>query len=65
MPVPYAPVDQDVEEGCADADLAVDGCFVVVDLEGRQQDRVLEGEVVLGVEVDTLQPGSRSRRTGC
>ena len=56
-----------------DAELAQRRRLVVVDAQRREQHRVLEGEVVLGVEVDALEPGverlggarAGARTSGC
>jgi len=55
LPVPDPARDKDVEVGRDDAELAVDFVFAVTAPERRQKDRVLESEIVLGVEVDCLQ----------
>ena len=54
-PVPDAAVDQDVEIRRHDAHLAQRRRLVVVHPQRREQHRVLEREVVLGVEVDALE----------
>ena len=48
--------DQDVKEGGDYPILRTVVYIVVVDAERREQHRVLQGEVVLGVVVDALQP---------
>ena len=62
-PVPDATIDQDVEIRGHHADLAQRGRLVVVHPQRREQHGILQREVVLGVEVDALEP-SRERLGG-
>src|SRR6266581_9367613 len=54
-PVPYATVDKDVDIGGCDAEFAQSGRFVIFDSQECKQHRILQGEVVLCVVVQTLK----------
>jgi hypothetical protein len=61
-PVPDAAVDEDVEKSCADADLPQHAGLIIFDAKRREQDRILQREIVLCIEVNGFE--TRCERIG-
>ena len=57
MPVPDPTVNEDVEICRRDSKLPEDDRLGIVEAQRSEQNWVLEGEVVIGVEVDALEAG--------